>query len=56
MKVFYMLILFGASCFLSLNTFAGNGELLPRNGLGPMDNAKVHEVHDQKWSRIGIGI
>ena len=56
MKVFYMLILFGASCFLSLNAFAGNGELVPRKGLGPLDKAKVHEVQAQKWSRIGMGI
>ena len=56
MKVFYMLILLGASCFLSLNTFAGNGELVPRKGLGPLDKAKVHEVQAQKWSRIGMGI
>ena len=56
MKVFNMLMLFGASCFLSLNAFAGNGELVPRKGLGPLDKAKVHEVQAQKWSRIGMGI
>lgn len=56
MKVFNMLMLFGASCFLSFNVFAGNGELVPRKGLGPLDKAKVHEVQAQKWSRIGMGI
>ena len=49
MKVFNMLMLFGVSCFLSLNAFAGNGELVPRKGLGPLDKAKVHEVQAQKW-------
>ena len=42
--------------FLSFNAFAGNGELVPRKGLGPLDKAKVHEVQAQKWSRIGMGI
>lgn len=56
MKVFNIFILFGISCFLSLSAFAGNGELVPRKGLGPLDKAKVHEVQAQKWSRIGMGI
>ena len=37
--------------FLSLNTFAGNGELVPKKGLGPLDKAKVHEVQAQSGQR-----
>lgn len=53
MNNFKLPLLFFTSCFLSINSFAGNNELVPRKGLGPLDRAKVQEVQAQKWSRIG---
>ncbi|OOF35859.1 MULTISPECIES: hypothetical protein [Rodentibacter] len=56
MKITCAVMLYFGLCYLSMNAFAGNDELVPRKGLGPLDRAKVNQVQAQKWSRIGIGM
>lgn len=39
---------------LSEAVIAANGELAPRKGMGPLDQAKVHKVQAQKWSKMAV--
>ncbi|QOF67569.1 hypothetical protein IFE17_10685 [Actinobacillus sp. GY-402] len=55
MKINRSFYIYVAACLLSFSTstFSASSELAPRQGMSPLDKAKVHSVQAQNWAKMG---